>query len=517
MTENKRSIFILTILVLFFTLFYLFYTPSQKSSGTTKAHQQDLQESFITSSLNRKPSTICDKVDIPWLAGDRVYWDGWTDKAMFIKQDGTFTKGNVYIQENEQVCIVVLLGPTPAKSSVKNEDHLGPRDSIALFAKGNKTTLTIVELEQHATQLNAYFAPVQFNFPDIYQLHGLNEFRSYFWESPILHTYRPFQFISENKVIVQQQQQQQQQEQEQNRSLPECSSRQHVHGAWIDLNLFSQTQPKLLYSMFENSENDFIDGKEKKVFVPDQCQLNFKSTGYAARCLNKKTIHIWADDHIKRNLKALHFNGQVWCHENTNDYPHCICHEEDESSLYPWAHDPFTPFVLNNALGIHTEFYYNTISTDIAHNGPSILNSISSFMDKTTKKADIVILGLGNKDIESYRISPEQFAIQFKEFILTLRQDLYYPYQTILIRTPQYYCCGIPLKGTSWNNGRSMVFTKIVRHIIQDLENTFVWDVHALGTNENTCITEGTSYSKRHVVYMENQLLWHLLCPKRIE
>lgn len=42
-------------------------------------------------------------------AGDRIYWNGWEDKAMFMKQDGTFTKGNVYIKEGEQVCIVVLV------------------------------------------------------------------------------------------------------------------------------------------------------------------------------------------------------------------------------------------------------------------------------------------------------------------------------------------------------------------------------------------------------------------------
>lgn len=42
-------------------------------------------------------------------AGDRHYWDGWSDKAMFIKPDGTFTQGNVYINQDEEACIVVLV------------------------------------------------------------------------------------------------------------------------------------------------------------------------------------------------------------------------------------------------------------------------------------------------------------------------------------------------------------------------------------------------------------------------
>ncbi|KAI9483176.1 MAG: hypothetical protein EXX96DRAFT_557156, partial [Benjaminiella poitrasii] len=513
MTENKQLISITVILILFFTLFYIFYTPTFKSPGTlitAKTHlPQDLENSstnHLTSSpSNKKSFTICDKVDIPWMASDRVYWNGWNDKATFMKSDGTFTKGNVYIQEGEQVCIVVLLGPTPAKSSIESEDHLGPKDSIVLFAKGQNTTLTITELEQHPTQPNAYFAPVRFSHPDVYQLHGLNEYRSYFWESPILHTYRPFQFISENKLIVQQR--------EKPQLLPECNTTS-IRGAWVDSTVFSQKHTSIFYSMFENSESEFMDQEDSKIFVPDECHLTFKSTGYAARCLNKKSIHIWADDNIKRNLKALHFNGQQWCDDITSEQlerPRCDCHEDDDDpALYPWAHDPSIPFVLNNALGIHTEFYYNTISENIVYNAPNILNRIKSVDHNNT--ADIVVIGLGNKDIEGFRILPEQFAYNFRNLITTLRHEIY-PRQKIIVRTPQYYCCGAPLKGTSWNNGRSVVFTKIIRQIVQGLENVFVWDVHMLGTDENTCLSEGTSYSRRHVVHMENQLLWHLLCP----
>lgn len=42
-------------------------------------------------------------------AGDRMYWDGWADKTMFMRKDGTFTKGNVYIDKGDEICVVVLV------------------------------------------------------------------------------------------------------------------------------------------------------------------------------------------------------------------------------------------------------------------------------------------------------------------------------------------------------------------------------------------------------------------------
>lgn len=38
-----------------------------------------------------------------------MYWDGWADKAIFMRKDGTFTKGNVYIDKGDEVCVVVLV------------------------------------------------------------------------------------------------------------------------------------------------------------------------------------------------------------------------------------------------------------------------------------------------------------------------------------------------------------------------------------------------------------------------
>ena len=38
-----------------------------------------------------------------------MYWDGWADKTMFMRKDGTFTKGNVYIDKGDEVCVVVLV------------------------------------------------------------------------------------------------------------------------------------------------------------------------------------------------------------------------------------------------------------------------------------------------------------------------------------------------------------------------------------------------------------------------
>lgn len=45
-------------------------------------------------------------------AGDRSFWDGWSSKAMFIKQNGKFTRKNVRIQQGETACIAMLVSKT---------------------------------------------------------------------------------------------------------------------------------------------------------------------------------------------------------------------------------------------------------------------------------------------------------------------------------------------------------------------------------------------------------------------
>lgn len=124
------------------------------------------------------------------------------------------------------------------------------------------------------------------------------------------------------------------------------------------------------------------------------------------------------------------------------------------------------------------------------------------------KKADHVILGLGNADIQALQVSPEQFKSRFADLLKNVRQV--YPTQQLIVRTPQYFCCGV-IPNTSWNAGRSYTFASIVRDVIgQQFPNLLLWDVHLLGTDEHVC--QETAYTRRNVINLENQLLWNLIC-----
>lgn len=98
--EERRSITTAVFIALLLLSSFYFFKPS-----TTKNDSKNLLEKATT----KETYAACDKVDIPWLAGDRIYWNGWEPKAMFIKADGTFTKRNVYIKEGDEICIVVLV------------------------------------------------------------------------------------------------------------------------------------------------------------------------------------------------------------------------------------------------------------------------------------------------------------------------------------------------------------------------------------------------------------------------
>jgi hypothetical protein len=50
--------------------------------------------------------------------------------------------------------------------------------------------------------------------------------------------------------------------------------------------------------MFENTHDEFIENE--RVFVPDQCHLDYKSNGQGVQCLGKKTIHVWGDANVAR-------------------------------------------------------------------------------------------------------------------------------------------------------------------------------------------------------------------------
>jgi hypothetical protein len=160
-----------------------------------------------------------------------------------------------------------------------------------MFASGNYTKLAI-ELHQHHEQTNAYYAAVQFHQADMYSLQAISEYRSYFWETPILHNYLPFTFQSQNKLIVR--------ESDKPERVPFCklNNNTDMQGAWVDRSVYGKSHQQTLYTMYENTEHDLMI--KNKIFVPDTCLWDYKSAGYGSRCLGKKNIHVWADNNVRR-------------------------------------------------------------------------------------------------------------------------------------------------------------------------------------------------------------------------
>lgn len=166
---------------------------------------------------------------------------------------------------------------------------MGTKDSISIFASGQYTKQTI-QLQQHKFQSNAYYAPVKFYHKDTVQLQAIDEFRSYFWENPILHSYHPYHFTSENNLTISNNLN----TQIKPKQLPTCQSTS-VPGAWVDI---STVRQDLLFNMYGNSENQVT--VNDKVFIPNTCQLQYTGEGQGLNCLNKKTLHIWGDNNLRR-------------------------------------------------------------------------------------------------------------------------------------------------------------------------------------------------------------------------
>jgi hypothetical protein len=187
----------------------------------------------------------------------------------------------------------------------------------------------------------------------------------------------------------------------------------------------------------------------------------------------------------------------------------CICNDDTEdTTLYPWITDPKTPLTIGNSFDIDSNIYYNNVAGSIVDHNEPLVARMKEFT-RNASTADIVVIGLGNGDVEGIQVSPKQFISAFVQLLSNIRSI--YPDQPIIVRTPQYFCCGT-LYNTAWNAGRSLAFTKVIRTAVQAMEGFSLWDVHHLGTDETTCLSEGSSYSKRNVVNLENQLLWHLIC-----
>lgn len=201
-------------------------------------------------------------------------------------------------------------------------------------------------------------------------------------------------------------------------------------------------------------------------------------------------------------MKAFNFNTGNWC-DILQDTSDCICN--DDADEYPWINDPYTPITLDNAWGLNAKIHYNRVLGPLDHT--QLIHRISQFTHNLTTAADLVIIGLGNDDIRALRVSAIQFFSQFTKLLANIRQ--FYPTQPLIIKTPQFFCCGV-IPTTSWNAGKSSVFAQLVRDVVDQHKNVYLWDVHQLGTNENVC--GSTAVTKRNVVNMENLILWNIVC-----
>ena len=162
-----------------------------------------------------------------------------------------------------------------------------------MTAIGQWTHLSIT-LQQHALQTNLYFASVQFSHQDNYQLDTRIEYRSYFWETPSKHYYRPYRFLSANKLIVKAPLQTLPPD------LPPCTAKEmsEGEGVWMAKAEYQRTYPLDFYGMFGVAQEDHA--VNNRLFVPNNCQPQYISLGQAAQCLEGKTVHIWGDNNVRR-------------------------------------------------------------------------------------------------------------------------------------------------------------------------------------------------------------------------
>ncbi|ORY94425.1 hypothetical protein BCR43DRAFT_516104 [Syncephalastrum racemosum] len=443
-------------------------------------------------------SGVCDLVDFDWLTSDRIYWDGWSSKSMFMDIDGSFTLGNVTVEAGREVCVVVLLGPIPAVSAIRPEIHFAPADSIILHAVAESVKFPIT-LEQHYRHTNVYYASVRFTHQGDYLLDTTTEYRSYFWEDPIYHPFRPFQYSSKNFLSV---------VPSQNESLPilvPCDAthlQQQVSRSWVTKPKYRELYPLDFYGMFGAAQEDHA--VDDQLYMYDQCRLEYISGSQAAQCLHGKTIHVWGDNHIKRNLKAFS-TANRWCPPGEP----CECHDTDDDA-FEWTENADVPLRINATWQADTTFHFNRIGSIVLADVRQEIKGRAGQYDA----ADMVWLSFGNDDIPISRLTPRQFAQSFRDLVTFLVTEVY-PHQPIVIRTPQYFCCGF-IHGTSWNAGRARAFATIVRQTVGDLQRErpgiLLWDTHHLGMQDSTCIASGSTYSRRNVVNIENLLLWNLLC-----
>ncbi|KAI8340286.1 hypothetical protein BC941DRAFT_500821 [Chlamydoabsidia padenii] len=496
MSSKQRHIILVGVFLVFLLTvsYYQYATTAHQTASTLSSYYSSPNEgqqqvelhsplsdlSSVTNNLINQPvkqPQPCDSGNIPWLASDRQYWDGWQTKSFFLQPDGNFTLDDVSVEEGTGLCIVVLLGPVPAASKIKVESHYAPPDLITMTAIGNKYTIPIT-LHQYPKQANAYYANVYFRHSDAYTLKSTTEYRSYFWEVPIQHKYQPFSFDSSNMAIITSSSSLNQQH------LPPCDPQQPLEGSW------------------RNNTDHYQ-------FIPDHCELANTQQGLAVGpldCLQHKTIHVWGDANTRRNLKAL--SSPYWCNIYDDPEQSCICNDDSDDpthSLYPWVTNHNIPL----QFGQDTTVYYNSLGTITLEDWR---NEIQHRVETQLAPANVVIVNMGNDDVPLSRMKPHQFARSLSDLLYHLQHNVYTNGETIIVRTPQFFGTGQHYQ-TSWNAGRSRAFANVVRDLANG-SRLLLWDTHQLGLEYNTCRYQGTIYTKRNVIDIENQLLLGLLCSR---
>lgn len=203
-------------------------------------------------------------------------------------------------------------------------------------------------------------------------------------------------------------------------------------------------------------------------------------------------------------MKAL--ASPSWCDMQRDSEALCICNDDNEDpahTLYPWAADHNIPL----HLGQDTTVHYNSLSTITLEDWrPEIQQRVQTQL----APADVVIVSVGNDDVALSRMKPHQFAQSLTDLLHHLQHTVY-THQNIIVRTPQFFGAGQHYS-TYWNAGRSRAFANVVRSAVNSGPRLFLWDTHQLGSEHNTCRYQGTTYTKRNVIDVENQLLLDLLC-----
>ncbi|KAI8993605.1 hypothetical protein BDB01DRAFT_335453 [Pilobolus umbonatus] len=337
---------------------------------------------------------------------------------MFMKQDGKFTRRNVNMNEGESICVVVILGPIPAVSAIKPLIHYGPSDSIIMTAKSSDSDIHLsIILQEHHQYSNMYYASVKFVYHGIYSLETSTEYRSYFWEHPIFHAYRPNRYTSYNTAIV-------------------------------------HKVSKVIIETEEPSTDD-----NTVTFVPDGfCDikpLNEKE------CLGSKNIHVWGDESVSRNIKCLD-KEQGDCADTLT-----------KSSL---LHKSYMLEGYNS-----TVYYRPIDSSIVNEDTLTTFGRHIQQVTMKLPLADMVILSVGNIDLCSSRQSPNEFAESFYLLLEYLVNEVYQDQPIIVKSTQYIsgrlldnITCNYG-RSLAYNNIVKAVVSSIAS------ERVKLWDVHQLG------------------------------------